>query len=591
MATKIINTFNNRDNFVFIPACCYAGNQFDVHKCVYPPMFTPAMAKIDMPVTISDVPRLEKDGSGKIEVTTGDASVPCIGVFSESEKRGILVFTVQEMGGKNIGLAYENGDIRLTWPAKREKIYRMCDMSKNPEAWVDEEAEIPCKVMDFECETLAQFYRTFFENRKCMGLDCTRPDVLPFDQQFEIQKNKFNEMNWNEEFGFYMIGTDKTHFQVWQPGWTGGTLSGYPLMKLGGALEAERQMSTIRFLFSTQTESGFFPGIINIKGEVFGDGFGTPGTQNWHLIRKSSDVLYFLFKHFKLMRERNMEIPSEFIDGAKKTADGFVKLFDTYGQFGHFIDVQTGEICVGGSASSGIAPAGLAEAYRFFGDEKYLKTAENGAEYLYQNSLSKGYTTGGPGEMLQCVDSESAFGLLESFVVLYDVTGEEKWLRYARECAHYCSSWVVSYNYRLPEKSEFGRRGVKTVGSVFANLQNKHSAPGICTLSGDSLFKLWKWTADPLYLELVKDIALTMGQYMSTDENPIYDWDIPADVRDSGNTEELEKHRLPQGFINERVNMSDWEGQGCIGGVFNGSCWSETANLLALAEVIPLLSL
>ena len=213
MATKIINTFNNRDNFVFIPACCYAGNQFDVHKCVYPPMFTPAMAKTDMPVTISDVPRLEKDGSGKIEVTTGDASVPCIGVFSESEKRGILVFTVQEIGGKNIGLAYENGDIRLTWPAKREKIYRMCDMSKNPEAWVDEEAEIPCKVMDFECETLAQFYRTFFENRKCMGLDCTRPEVLPFDRQFEIQKNKFNEMNWNEEFGFYMIGTDKTHFR------------------------------------------------------------------------------------------------------------------------------------------------------------------------------------------------------------------------------------------------------------------------------------------------------------------------------------------------------------------------------------------
>jgi len=51
----------------------------------------------------------------------------------------------------------------------------------------------------------------------------------------------------------------------------------------------------------------------------------------------------------------------------------------------------------------------------------------------------------------------------------------------------------------------------------------------------------------------------------------------------------LEIHRLPCGFINERVNMSDWEGDSCIGGVFNGSCWSETSNLLALAEVIPLL--
>ena len=46
---------------------------------------------------------------------------------------------------------------------------------------------------------------------------------------------------------------------------------------------------------------------------------------------------------------------------------------------------------------------------------------------------------------------------------------------------------------------------------------------------------------------------------------------------------------LPPGFISERVNMSDWESKRCIGGVFNGSCWSETSNLLTLAEVYPYL--
>ena len=163
------------------------------------------------------------------------------------------------------------------------------------------------------------------------------------------------------------------------------------------------------------------------------------------------------------------------------------------------------------------------------------------------------------------------------------------WLEYARENAHYCASWVVSYNYRFPEASEFARLGMKTTGSVFANLQNKHSAPGICTLSGDSLFKLWKWTKDPLYLELLRDIACTIGQYMSTGERPIYDWGLTREAMESGDSALLEAHRLPSGFINERVNMSDWEGDGCIGGVFNGSCWSETSNLLALAEVMPLL--
>lgn len=589
MAEKCVRTPTDKDLYVFIPACCYAGNQFQVRPYEYPPKFTLEDAQVEMPVTITDVPRLEPDGSGKIQVTTGDAATPCVGVFSPAQKRGILVFTVQQIQGKNIGLSYEDGCIRLTWPAKREKIYRWPHMYDNTEPWEDLPGNIPCKVLDFPCDDLAEFYRVFFENRKIMELDCQRPQVLPFDEQFEIQKEKFNTMNWLEDPGFYTVGTDKTRFQVWQPGWTGGAMSGYALMKLGGELEWEREMQTLSFLFSTQCESGFFHGIVDAEGKTYGDAFQQPGADHWHLIRKSADVLYFLFKHFALMQERNKEIPEAFKKGARKTADGFVRLWKTYGQFGQFVDVHTGEICVGGSTSAGIAPAGLAKAYAFFGDQKYLETAEESAEYYYQQHLRKGYTTGGPGEILQCVDSESGFGLLESFVVLYEITGSKKWLTYAEECAHYCSSWVVSYNYQFPPESEFGRHHMKTVGSVFANLQNKHSAPGICTLSGDSLLKLWQWTQNPLYLELVKDIALTIGQYMSTNNDPIYDWDLLPEDREKSSPDQLEAHRLPQGFICERVNMSDWETDRCVGGVFHGSCWSETSNLLALAEVIPML--
>ncbi len=578
MAVSIIETPRGGDNFVFIPACCYAGNRFRVKNCTYPPMFRPEDSDPEMPGTITDVPRVETlpDGRELIEVSTGDAAVPCIGVFSPSEKRGVLVFTVQEIGGKNVGLAYDTGTIRLTWPAKREKIYRMCRTFANDTPWVDEPAEIPHRVLDFPCETLADFYRVFFENRKIMGLDAERPETLPPEEQFAIQRDKFNAMNWDESLGIYMVGTDRSKFQVWQPGWTGGTMSGYALMKMGGSLELEREMKTLDFLFASQEESGFFHGVIDAQGTRYGDGFHVKGAENWHLIRKSADVLYFLFKHFRVMNERKIGIPEEYLEGAKKTADGFVRLYEKFGQFGQFVDVFTGDIRIYGSVSAGIAPAGLAEAYRFFGNPKYLRTAEESAEHYYREFLSKGYTTGGPGEMLQCVDSESAFGLLESYVVLYDVTGDKKWLTYAKEAAHYCSSWVVSYNYKFPAGSEFARLGMKTVGTVFANLQNKHSAPGICTLSGDSLYKLWQWTGDALYLELIRDIAGTISQYMSTDERPIYSWDAKPE-------------RLPQGFINERVNMSDWEGDGCIGGVFCGSCWSETSNLLTLAEVVPLL--
>ena len=172
--------------------------------------------------------------------------------------------------------------------------------------------------------------------------------------------------------------------------------------------------------------------------------------------------------------------------------------------------------------------------------------------------------------------------------MLYEVTENPEWLEKAVYMTDFCSSWVVSYNYRFPESSEFGRLGMKTTGSVFANSQNKHSAPGICTLSGDSLYKVYEWTKNPMYLELAKDVTLTVSQYMSTENRPIYSWDVPKDaslLNDDSLRAEPEK--LPQGFICERVNISDWESERCIGGVFNGSCWAETSNLLVLAEVVP----
>jgi len=354
-------------------------------------------------------------------------------------------------------------------------------------------------------------------------------------------------------------------------------------------LEWEREMKTLDFLFSTQTETGLYYSVVDNEGNIHGDGFSVPGGENWHLIRKSGDVLFYLFKHFSLMKERGREIPKRFVQDARKTADCFVKLWNTYGQFGQFVDVYTGEICVGGSTCGGSIPAGLAKAYEFFDDEIYLKAAEESAEMFYREYLSKGYTTGGPGEILQGVDSESGAGLLESFVALYEVTKKEKWLKYARECVHYCSTWTVSYNYKFPEFSEFGRHNMKTVGSVFANIQNKHSAPGICTFSGDSIYKVWKWTGDPLYLQLAKDITLTIGQYLSTEERPLYDWGITEEEREGGDEELIKQHRLLPGVMCERVNMSDWESYRGVGGVFNGNCWCETSNIMALAEVVPVM--
>ena len=568
------------NEFVFLPACCYDGNRFKSLKKDYPPMFEETEASVDMPVTVTDIIRLNEDGSGRIEVTAGDVSVPCVGLFSARDEKAVLLFTTQQSKGENLGLTYENGVIGIQFPHFRQgKQYRAFCMKEASDQGrsfrAGERIEIFYRLFEFTCRNIEEFYQFFFENRKCMNMDDSLPERQSFAQQFEIQREKFNRYNWREKGHFYGVGITDEGTQVWQPGWVGGGMSSYALMKLGGGLEWERGMDTLRHLFRTQAECGLFHGVADGDGNVGDDGFGSEGAKSWVLIRKSADVLYFLFKHFKLIRERKKEIPEEFLAGTRRLADCFVKLWDNYGQFGQFVDIESCEIAAGGTTSAGIAPAGLAEAYEFWGEEKYLRVAKESARLYFRRDVSKGFTSGGSGEILQGPGSESAFGLLESYGKLYEVTGEEEWLHDAVVTANLCSSWVVPYNYIFPLSSEFGRLGMKTVGSVFANVQNKHSAPGICTLSGGSLYKIYLWTKDERYLHMLREISLTISQYMSRTDRPIYSWD-----------EEPEK--LPAGVICERVNMSDWEGPDKVGGVFNGSCWSETSNLLMLAEVADL---
>lgn len=567
MSKVIIDVKFHNDDFIFIPAACYDGNRFRCLKKKYPPMFTPEEANLDMETCITDVPRLNPDGSGKIELTSGDAAVPCIGVYKRCENKGYLLFTIQQICGKNIGLAYEGGKMILTYPAKRDEIYRCFEMFKNDVPYVEEEAEIPYKLLEFECHSVEEFYEKFFDNRKIMGMDDTLPDVLSKQEQWLIHAEKFDNYCWREKGEYYAANGGDSPFANWQPGWIGGAMQTYAFLKLGTPLQKERAIKTLKHLFRFQGKSGLFYGAVSRDFEILNDGFGNQGTEDWVLTRKSADCLYYVFRHFELMDN----VPEEFEAGIRKTADCFVNLWNKYGQIGQFAGADNEVLYVGGSASAAIVSAGLVLAYRYFGDSKYLDVAKKAGEYYYRNFAAKGYTTGGPGEILSCPDSESAFGLLESYVWLYDETGEQKWLDYAKHTANICSSWVVAYNYEFLTKCEFARLGMKTIGSVIANIQNKHSAPGICTLSGTSLRKLAKWTGDERYMTLYREVSETVSQYMSTNERPIYDRDL--------------ENKLRSGFICERVNMSDWETDAWIGSVWAGSCWCETSNMVWLADL------
>ena len=218
------------EEYLFLPACCYDGNRFDSLKKEYPPMFTPDEVRIDMEPVITDVIRLNRDGSGRVEVTTGDVSVPCIGLFSWKEKKAALLFTVQEINGDNLGLVYESGRMGIQYPHFRQgKQYRafcMQEISDSGKCFAaGETVELPYRLLNFDCQNMEEFFEVFFRERKCMGLDDSIPEYLPFEEQFAIQRNKFNSLNWRKKGKFYGVGITDGVFQVWQPGWVGGGMS------------------------------------------------------------------------------------------------------------------------------------------------------------------------------------------------------------------------------------------------------------------------------------------------------------------------------------------------------------------------------
>ena len=139
-------------------------------------------------------------------------------------------------------------------------------------------------------------------------------------------------------------------------------------------------------------------------------------------MRKDADLLLFLMKQAMLLREQGI-LQECYEEKLRRFCDAFVALFERYGQLGQFIDAETGEMLIGNTASGAIASAGLrwpmsSSATAAFGDRPQTR------RLLLRPLCLKGNAQRRPGDACQAPDSESAFGMLESYVQLYETTGK-----------------------------------------------------------------------------------------------------------------------------------------------------------------------
>lgn len=565
-------------NYVLMPAAVYNGNRVKSERHLYCPFWFDANdIGIDKPQLISDVPRLNiNKGSSHIQQRTGDMSTPSIGFHDPVAKQGFWLLTNQETRLGDSGIDISESDdrsearISITAPVVRElHQYFIADMQAptkdKPENFkAGDSITLKTQVFFFPSHDVQSLYDYFATIRNRLIPQGNPVNTIPFSAAFSIQQEKFNRENFEPNFGYYSVGLRENASQDWQIGWTGGMISTFPLLVDGSETSKKNVVRNFDWLFANGiAPSGYFWDTGQKGNEWVGIFQSSPVMKDWHLVRKSADGLYYILKQFNAFKELGITVKPEWENGARKVTEAFVKTWKTYGQLGNYVNNSSGEMVVGGSTSAGIMPGTLALAANYFKEPEYLKIACEIAEDYNKKYITKGLLYGAAGDAMQNFDSESTYALLEAYSVLYEQTKDPKWLKIAENLSNQFLTWVSSYDYGFPNSSTLGKLGKTTTGAVWANTQNKHGAPGICTYSGMALLRLYRATQNVEYLNRLQQITKVIPQYLSTNENP-----IPG---------------MREGWISERVSTTDWlEG---IGEIFTGSTWAETSLMLTYTEI------
>ncbi len=570
-------------NYVLVPGSVYDGNRMTAIKVKYPTCLTePDMLGPLTPEFISDVPRLTLGaGPSRIQQTWTDGAMPAAGFLDAQAGRAVLLQFPPANHFADPMVEFEESEDRasatlgLVTPAVREGF--KCD--KNSMVPSDDrgrrflprdEVCVRFRLWQWPADTVQALFDRLLDVRgywTATGM----PEPLNHSRALALLHEKYARDNWVEPPGYFASEIMDRQKSAWLPGWVGGLPTSYGFTRAAelaadpGCPMLQRSLRHLQYSLGRITAAGFFDTAADGR-EWQGESNFPPQTASRHLVRATADGLYYAILQIQSLQrlDPSYPIPGQWRSALDRIAGGLATLWERYGQLGQFVDRYTGDLVVGGSASAAISAAALAQASRFLDAERYLQAACAFGDFLYRKFVQRGVLNGGPGEAGQAADSESCYGALESFITLYEFTGDREWVQRARDVAHQLASWVVPYDFSFPANSCFGQLNMRTTGAVYANAQNRVGTPGYCTYSGSALLRLSRITGDERYARLLAETTQGLGQYLSREDRPIA--------------------ALKPGWMNERVQLNDW--QPCNQyGVFQGSCWCELSLLLSAVDV------
>lgn len=258
--------------------------------------------------------------------------------------------------------------------------------------------------------------------------------------------------------------------------------------------------------------------------------------------------IYKLIKCLELLKRAGLHT-EKYENAVKGMCEYYINNFphDIFPQ----VVMPNGECYIEDGFAGAMCVVGFLEAYKYFGDERYITRAISGFDFYYNNYLTKSISAGGALDTY-CIDKESSGPILRSALLLKEITNDDTYLEKAEKIAHYLMTWCFYYDVDFEEGTDCYNQKLKTSGGTSVSTCHHHIDCWGLFYAPD-MYQLYKLTKNEGYKRQALALWMFTVQYISDGTLCLHDM-----IRPKGSQNEAVIQCNWHGSDESRGQLNDW---------------------------------
>ena len=247
-----------------------------------------------------------------------------------------------------------------------------------------------------------------------------------------------------------------------------------------------------------------------------------------------------------VLLDKNGMDGSEFRKAVEPIVDIVLKGVREDGAVGSVWDGKTGEVVSYNGDGAGFVLMGLARYHAMSADDRVLSVIERAFDHYYTRDINNFRCFGGAMDCAS-IDKEGIQPYFTTAKYMYEVTGDEKYLDYARKAAWYFASWLYIHNPIYDADDDLTILNWRPAGANIVGVEHPAVDEYGALLIGEYLW-LAKVDSEPLWREVAELIWRNGTQGFAYEGNTVW--------------QGLER---PVGSKNEAIFPSEWSKYHTVG--------------------------